>query len=249
MNREKYIKDKSYREGYKDGHKEGIDTVINTYNAYLNRLEEDINYLRERLENIKAESEDKKEGSDKESDFKIVSKNAKVDTCYGLETKNGTPFPKGQGMKLINSEKAIDYAKEKNYIKTSGQEEALREVFALATVEAVPKDVLDKIRAEFEHDNKLRTIETDTAYECGKHANKWIPVSERLPEESLNSVIGWDAYRERCVFVQYIDGYFQITGSDESFDIVAWMPVPEPYEAENDPWEKWLYPNRKENEK
>lgn len=78
---------------------------------------------------------------------------------------------------------------------------------------------------------------------------RWIPVSERLPEESLNSVIGWDAYRERCVFVQYIDGYFQITGSDESFDIVAWMPVPEPYEAESDPWEKWLYPNRKENEK
>lgn len=59
MNREKYIKDKSYREGYKDGHKEGIDTVINTYNAYLNRLEEDINYLRERIENIKTESEDK----------------------------------------------------------------------------------------------------------------------------------------------------------------------------------------------
>ena len=59
---------------------------------------------------------------------------------------------------------------------------------------------------------------------------KWIPVSERLPEESLNSVIGWDTYRERCVFVQYIDGYFQITGSAESFDIVAWMPLPKPYE-------------------
>lgn len=58
MNREKYIKDKSYREGYKEGRKEGIDAVINTYNAYLNRLEEDINYLREQLKNIKAESEE-----------------------------------------------------------------------------------------------------------------------------------------------------------------------------------------------
>lgn len=29
----------------------------------------------------------------------------------------------------------------------------------------------------------------------------WIPVSERLPEESLNSVIGWDTYRNRCCFV------------------------------------------------
>lgn len=58
MNREKYIKDKSYREGYEEGRKEGIDVIINTYNAYLNRLEEDIIYLREQLKNIKAESED-----------------------------------------------------------------------------------------------------------------------------------------------------------------------------------------------
>ena len=57
----------------------------------------------------------------------------------------------------------------------------------------------------------------------------WIPVKERIPEESLNSVIGWDAYRERCVFVQYIDGHFQITGRNESFNITAWMPLPEPY--------------------
>ena len=62
---------------------------------------------------------------------------------------------------------------------------------------------------------------------------RWIPVSERLPEESLNSVIGWDAYRERCVIVQYIDGHFQITGKPESFDITAWMPLPEPYKAES----------------
>ena len=59
---------------------------------------------------------------------------------------------------------------------------------------------------------------------------EWIPVSDRLPEESLNSVIGWDTYRERCVFVQYIGGHFQIMGKPESFDIVAWMPLPEPYE-------------------
>ena len=31
-----------------------------------------------------------------------------------------------------------------------------------------------------------------------KHINDgWIPVEERMPEESLNSVIGRDAYRER----------------------------------------------------
>ena len=79
------------------------------------------------------------------------------------------------------------------------------------------------------------TSELDKAFEVIENlpsvttTQRWIPVSERLPEESLNSVIGWDAYRERCVFVQYIDGHFQITGSDESFDILAWMPLPKPY--------------------
>ena len=58
MNREKYIKNKSYREGYKEGRKEGINMVINTYNAYLNKLGEDMNHLQEQLKNIKAESEE-----------------------------------------------------------------------------------------------------------------------------------------------------------------------------------------------
>lgn len=58
---------------------------------------------------------------------------------------------------------------------------------------------------------------------------RWIPVSERLPEESLNSVLGWDDNRERCVFVQYVNGRFQFVGRDSSFKITAWMPLPEPY--------------------
>ena len=69
----------------------------------------------------------------------------------------------------------------------------------------------------------------DNAPTVERSQGEWIPVSERLPEESLNSVIGWDTYRERCVFVQYIDGHFQITGRAESFNIVAWRPLPEPY--------------------
>lgn len=64
---------------------------------------------------------------------------------------------------------------------------------------------------------------------CSAIQKDWIPVSERLPEESLNSVIGWDAYRARPVFVQCINGYFCNIGSNESFDIKAWMPLPEPY--------------------
>ena len=62
---------------------------------------------------------------------------------------------------------------------------------------------------------------------------KWIPVTERLPEESLDSVLGWDEYRECCVFIQYIRGGFRNLGTEQSFNITAWMPVPEPYRGDS----------------
>ena len=57
----------------------------------------------------------------------------------------------------------------------------------------------------------------------------WIPVSERLPEESLNSVRGWDTYRNRCCFVQYLGGRFVLGDDNDSVNVTAWMPLPEPY--------------------
>ncbi len=60
----------------------------------------------------------------------------------------------------------------------------------------------------------------------------WIPVEERLPEESLNSVLGWDAYRERCVFVQFLNGRWIFGNDIEPVLIKAWQPLPEPYRPE-----------------
>ena len=60
----------------------------------------------------------------------------------------------------------------------------------------------------------------------------WIPVSERLPEESLNSVIGWDTYRNRCCFVQYLGGRFVLGDDIDSVNVTAWMPLPEPWKGE-----------------
>lgn len=57
----------------------------------------------------------------------------------------------------------------------------------------------------------------------------WIPVSERLPEESLNSVIGWDTYRNRCCFAQYLRGRFVLGYDIDGVNVTAWMPLPEPY--------------------
>ena len=62
--------------------------------------------------------------------------------------------------------------------------------------------------------------------EAEQYNNGWIPCSERLPEESLNDVIGWDAYRERCCFVHYIGGRFILGDDTESVKITHWMPTP-----------------------
>lgn len=59
--------------------------------------------------------------------------------------------------------------------------------------------------------------------------DRWIPVTERVPEESLDSVLGWDECRETCVFIQYMHGEFRNLGTEQSFNITAWMPTPEPY--------------------
>jgi hypothetical protein len=59
--------------------------------------------------------------------------------------------------------------------------------------------------------------------------NGWIPVSERLPEESLNSVLGWDEYRNRCCFVQYISGRWVLGNDIDSVKIIAWQLLPTPY--------------------
>ena len=68
----------------------------------------------------------------------------------------------------------------------------------------------------------------EDAEEHGQYG-KWIPVSERLPEESLNSVIGWDTYRNRCCFVQYLGGRFVLGDDIYSVNVTAWMPLPDPY--------------------
>ena len=79
--------------------------------------------------------------------------------------------------------------------------------------------------------NQLRIL---NLLEEEREKHKWIPCSERLPEESLDSVIGWDAYRKRPCFVQRWDGRW-ILGDDVDFvHITAWQPLPEPYKTERE---------------
>lgn len=90
-------------------------------------------------------------------------------------------------------------------------------------------DELGTVRGEIELANGV--LKAISIINEQPKVGEWIPVEERLPEQSLNSVIGWDTYRERCVFVQYYMNEW-ILGNHESVNIVAWQPLPEPYKGE-----------------
>lgn len=64
--------------------------------------------------------------------------------------------------------------------------------------------------------------------------NGWIPCSERLPEESLNSVLGFDEYRGRLCLVQYVGGRWILGNDIDSVKIIAWQPLPEPYQQKGE---------------
>ena len=84
---------------------------------------------------------------------------------------------------------------------------------------------------EKHHCPKFCYIIEETVKEIEENHNGWIPCSERLPEESLNSVLGWDEHRKRCCFVQYIGGRWVLGNDDESVKITAWQPLPELYKG------------------
>ena len=68
--------------------------------------------------------------------------------------------------------------------------------------------------------------------------NRWIPCSERLPERDVNVL----AYVRNVSFdyqhVMWIDDYSGrwsgFIGSGIGDEVLAWMPLPEPYEAESE---------------
>lgn len=67
--------------------------------------------------------------------------------------------------------------------------------------------------------------------------SEWIPVSERLPEIEKAIIISCVGLQVYTGFRSNTEGYYY-THQDsyiESKNVIAWMPLPEPYkEVEND---------------
>ena len=105
------------------------------------------------------------------------------------------------------------------------------------------QEAIDELMAMREHIDSEMSVIGCTAYEMAIEAlreperatGKWIPCSERLPEESGRYLISaFDGIARRTTVVQYQTRCkaWTMTGRMAYWNVIAWMPLPEPYKEE-----------------
>ena len=91
------------------------------------------------------------------------------------------------------------------------------------------------------------TEKTVEAIEMGIHAleeTKWIPCSERMPEEAygcLVTVMDCEAYSMEDfenIYPEFVgwdgENWNDGDGEEISFEVIAWMPLPKPYKEKTE---------------
>ena len=101
--------------------------------------------------------------------------------------------------------------------------------------------ILDDVLANRPTERDSLIVATRKAFEA-LEGTKWIPSSERLPEKYIGQwlcctsdgdvmILPYDTPGDgtkECAFYKWDDdGYFY-----QIFDVIAWMPLPEPYRGE-----------------
>lgn len=113
-------------------------------------------------------------------------------------------------------------------------------------LEEIDDIYVDEIGRGVECNLEERTnLPCDNCYECiketckdiiRKHMNDgWISVDERLPEKGGTYIIAAkDGEREIVSFAKWQNRYkrFDMTGARAYWRVVAWTPLPEPYQPE-----------------
>lgn len=83
--------------------------------------------------------------------------------------------------------------------------------------------------------NEMGIIIDTKAEEVAQPEQRWIPCSERLPEESGRYLISvLDGVGRRITVAPYQPRYkaWTMTGRMAYWKVIAWMPLPEPYRGE-----------------
>ena len=88
--------------------------------------------------------------------------------------------------------------------------------------------------------DRLQQYRTDNVYEDAKDTNalsKWIPCSERLPENAMNVIAQFSS--GTVTELRYAgNGIFEGIYEYSTKVIIAWMPLPEPYKQNDEGAEK-----------
>lgn len=86
-------------------------------------------------------------------------------------------------------------------------------------------------------EKSIRKMMIDQIANEKKQESKWIPVSERVPEDGEEVLCFLGSEEMAVLFLrndwgqnEWVDGRFA-TGS---YDVVAWMPLPKPYKTESE---------------
>lgn len=100
-------------------------------------------------------------------------------------------------------------------------------------------DWIGHISGAIEDERELDGNEMRDLVEFLSKLPKWIPVSERLPEENKTVIAStkYGVYPETKYTKEYGWEWAYESGTDywrELEDVMAWMPLPEPYKAESE---------------
>ena len=117
--------------------------------------------------------------------------------------------------------------------------------FLISQINDLPPVTPQYTEAEIQKMQDLEFAEIQKAYEIGKaeNPNRWIPVSERLPELTINDSVAGKQYTEDVLVYDGADlrvGYFVrndkldfsywVAYGEDVYEPIAWMPI-EPYKA------------------
>lgn len=125
---------------------------------------------------------------------------------------------KEQAVKSCNDTAIIDVKKDSFYF----------------VMDSAIKALSQEQQSEWERDHEVLK-----AYADGQESMKpcWIPVSEKLPKEyDLVLVTEKYGFVDTAHFVHndFTEMDEWIVADDETIDVIAWMPLPQPYKAESE---------------